>query len=125
MKTNIDDFAYYTPVNESTRELLWKSFCLGADSGSDLTENFSIPVMMNRSFTIPFARGNSCFLEFSDLCEQERSAADFKALCEHFDKIYVHGIPTMSVLKHDHARRFITLIDELYDAKVHVTSVIH
>ena len=115
---------FYTPVNESTTQLLWEQFLSvsSQNSGSNkLKENASITVMMNRVLRIPFSRGTSCFLSFHDLCERERSAADYKALCEHFTDIYLHSIPSMSVLKHDEARRFITLIDELYDARVRLT----
>lgn len=33
------------------------------------------------------------------------------------------GIPSMSILEHDRARRFITLIDEIYDAGIIITYV--
>ena len=111
--------SFFTPVSEESRQLLWEQFLSGADVND--VESSSISVMMNRHFYIPFTLGRSCFLEFSDLCDKERSAADFRALCEHFSDIYIHGIPTMSVLKHDQARRFITLIDELYDSRVRLT----
>ena len=122
--SNSSSLSFYTPVNEKSKQNLWDhfiSFSRENDQTAELRENVSIAVMMNRHLMIPFSRGQSCYLSFHDLCEKERSAADFKALCERFTDIYLHGIPSMSVLKHDEARRFITLIDELYDARVRLT----
>jgi predicted ATPase len=46
-----------------------------------------------------------------------KGAADYSALARHMDVIYVAEVPTMSVLDHDRSRRFITLVDEVYDAE--------
>lgn len=46
-----------------------------------------------------------------------KGAADYSALAKHMDTIYMAAIPTMSVLDHDRSRRFITLVDEIYDAE--------
>ena len=45
-------------------------------------------------------------------------AADYLALCEHFDIIILRNIPKMTVSQKTEARRFITLIDALYDNRV-------
>lgn len=45
-------------------------------------------------------------------------AADYLALCEHFDVIILRDIPRMTVFQRTEARRFITLIDALYDNRV-------
>jgi hypothetical protein len=50
------------------------------------------------------------------MCEGNRGAADYSALAKHMDIIYLEGVPVLSVLVHDKARRFITFIDEVYDA---------
>ena len=117
--------SFYTPVNEDTRGKLWKAFMDNLKSreqegsGSELVQNdVSIPVMMNRFFVVPYSSGDSCFLHFSDVCERDKAAADYKAICDRYRAVYLHGIPVMTILTHDVARRFITLIDELYDARV-------
>ena len=122
--SSLQSSSFYTPVNEQTKLQLWNQFISTSrenSGGAELRENMSIAVMMNRHLKIPFSRGRACFMSFHDLCEKECSAADFKALCEVFADVYLHGIPAMSVIKHDEARRFITLIDELYDARIRLT----
>ena len=55
------------------------------------------------------------------MCDSYRGASDYSALARHMDVIYLQGVPILSVLKHDKARRFITLIDEIYDAGKRLT----
>lgn len=50
------------------------------------------------------------------MCESNRGAADYSALARSMDVVYLQGVPVLSVLVHDKARRFITFIDEIYDA---------
>ncbi len=57
---------------------------------------------------------------FPFLCEQDRGASDYQALCSQFGTIFIEGIPRLSVLEHDKARRFIVLVDTLYDNNIRV-----
>lgn len=81
---------------------------------------FSIPVGFNRSFPIKIGNLSRkiAWLEFSQICEEDRSAVDFQALCHHFSILFVSDIPRMSIVSPDIARRFITFIDEVYDAGI-------
>ena len=58
------------------------------------------------------------WFSFKFLCEQDRGASDYQALCSQFDTIFIEGIPRLSVLEHDKARRFIVLVDTLYDSNI-------
>lgn len=42
-----------------------------------------------------------CYTHFSYLCEGDRGAADFQALCRHFHTVYLQSVPRLSVLEHD------------------------
>ena len=133
--------AYYTPVNDNTTKRLWNDF-LAASNADPTAETMvvEIPVMMGRTVAVTVAgssSGNSsssssssstnssnnrrsrvCWVDFKYLCEGDRGASDYQAVCQSFDEIYLSGIPRLSVIKHDRARRFITLIDEIYDAGI-------
>lgn len=57
---------------------------------------------------------------FPDLCERNVGAMDFRAIAEQFSILFVEQIPILRLedpSQHDRARRFITLIDEAYEAK--------
>ena len=77
-----------------------------------------IPVMMGRSLALSWARPQqrACLTSFAALCKADVGSSDYGALAAHFDAVYLVGVPVLSVLEHDQARRFITLVDALYDA---------
>lgn len=114
LMSSTKDNSYITPINENTSKQLYSMFL--SDSSAQSEPQFvSIPVMMGRTMRV-LARDRVCHIHFKDLCEEYRGAADYAALAKHMDVVYLEGVPTLSVLVHDKARRFITLIDELYDA---------
>lgn len=55
---------------------------------------------------------------FDELCGKPLGAADYLALAKRLDVLVLQGIPKLSVEKRNEARRFITLIDALYEDKV-------
>ena len=55
--------------------------------------------------------------DFDELCARETGAADFAALAARFDAVVLSRVPRLSALGHNEARRFITLVDELYEAR--------
>ncbi|KAK7066974.1 Lactation elevated protein 1 [Halocaridina rubra] len=58
---------------------------------------------------------NSSFVE---LCERPLGAADYIQLCHIFHTIIIRDIPVLNQRSKGEARRFITLVDTLYDNKV-------
>lgn len=55
---------------------------------------------------------------FHELCETPRSAADYIELATLFHTIVIYDIPQLTDQLQSAARRFIALIDELYDRRV-------
>jgi len=55
---------------------------------------------------------------FAELCETPLGAADYLAIAKTVDVLLVDDIPAMSKEKGNEAKRFILLIDTLYEAKV-------
>ncbi|KAL3908417.1 MAG: hypothetical protein SGILL_008489 [Bacillariaceae sp.] len=55
---------------------------------------------------------------FQELCDTDRGAMDYRAIANAFDIVVIEAIPKLDDFDgHNRARRFITLIDELYEAK--------
>lgn len=68
--------------------------------------------------TQPCSVGMSvCLVPFDALCAQPAGAADYLALASTFDAVLLHDVPQFTASMHNEARRFITLIDVLYDSK--------
>ncbi|HHX82302.1 MAG TPA: cell division protein ZapE [Pseudomonadaceae bacterium] len=67
--------------------------------------------------TLRWAEGLVWF-DFATLCRGARGAADYIELSRQFHTVFVSGIPCMGEERDDEARRFVTLVDELYDRRV-------
>jgi cell division protein ZapE len=79
------------------------------------------PIDVNgRNIPIKQAYKGCAWFEFEDLCVSARSTLDYIELATRFNTILISNIPIMGKLQDDAARRFVNLIDELYDRGVNV-----
>ena len=74
--------------------------------------------LKGRAVHVPEAAQGVARFEFADLCVKPLGALDYLAIAHAFHTVMIAGIPRLSPLKRDEARRFINLIDTLYDAGV-------
>ena len=61
---------------------------------------------------------NTVWFSFSELCESNRSQNDYLELARFFNTLILTDIRQMSQADDDVARRFVLLIDVLYDHRV-------
>jgi protein AFG1 len=119
-KNNRDIFnaSYYHDVDRLKSE----SISIRTTASRTLsTGQLSIPIPnSNRQLIVEQAEPayGIALVDFSELCESERGASDYYVLATTFHTVYLANIPRLSKEKHNAARRFITLIDELYNANV-------
>ncbi|MEQ1694467.1 MAG: cell division protein ZapE [Hyphomicrobiaceae bacterium] len=71
-----------------------------------------------RTIDVPEAAMGAARFPFGDLCDKPMGPRDYLALARDFHTIFVDDIPVLGPAKRDVARRFITLIDTLYDNHV-------
>jgi cell division protein ZapE len=66
---------------------------------------------------IPVVRQSECaaWFEFEALCNGPRSQDDYIEIARDYQSVVVANIPVLDALHEDEARRFIALVDELYD----------
>lgn len=62
-------------------------------------------------------RGRLVRVPFDVLCDNELGAMDYRRLAYQFQIVVIEDVPTLNMSKHDLARRFITLVDELYEGR--------
>jgi cell division protein ZapE len=62
--------------------------------------------------------GGMAWFDFAELCEGPRSADDYIALAHRLHTLFLSGVPVFTGQNDDAARRFIALVDELYDQRV-------
>lgn len=74
--------------------------------------------VMGRKVTIPHYADGVGRATFWELCGQPLGAADYLALADAVQVLFIDGVPRLSASNYNEARRFVTLIDALYEAKV-------
>lgn len=71
--------------------------------------------MKGRSIHVPLAVDRMARFSFADLCDKPLGAVDFLAIAERFDTVFVDHVPLLGPEKRNQIKRFIILIDTLYD----------
>ena len=113
----VDQPALLSPLDcPSTEEALEGRFALALD-GTQPTRTLA-QVGPNRKIEVLGSKElGVCRVSFSQLCDTPLGATDYIALAQQFHTIFVTGVPQLSLKERDAARRFITLIDQLYNHK--------
>lgn len=75
-------------------------------------------IVMGRALEVPIAAEGVARFDFATLCGEPRGPGDYLALATHFHTLIIDRIPRLSPENYDVARRFIILIDTLYDHRV-------
>lgn len=75
-------------------------------------------LVQGRTLNVPLAANGVARFDFDALCKQPLGPGDYQALAVHFHAMVLDGIPQLSPDNFDEARRFVTLIDELYEHRV-------
>ena len=74
--------------------------------------------LLGRSLTIPEASDGVARFSFDDLCRRPLGSSDFLAIAQRFHTVLIDHIRVMSHDQRNEAKRFINLIDTLYDQRV-------
>ncbi|KAL7487542.1 hypothetical protein ACHAW6_015932 [Cyclotella cf. meneghiniana] len=86
-------------------------------TGRGETRSEVIPVAMGRSICVPKANDSCGWFSFDELCKQPLGAADYIALANRFSLIIIDNVPQLGGNTYNESRRFVVLIDALYEAK--------
>ncbi|KAK8202877.1 AFG1-like ATPase-domain-containing protein [Phyllosticta capitalensis] len=70
-----------------------------------------------RKVPIPRQNNGVASWTFTELCGSSLGPADYITLASHFHTIVLTDVPVLSLLQKNEARRFITLLDALYEAR--------
>ncbi len=106
--------SYFTPVNAESRaamDAVWHD--LAGGPGEEL-----ILRVKGRDLVIPQCRNGVARAGFHALCGKPLGAADYLTLAEAVRVLLLDDIPSLGRSNFNEAKRFVTLIDALYEAKV-------
>ncbi|MCB8818994.1 cell division protein ZapE [Microvirga rosea] len=106
---------FYAPADDGSHTALTQAFrrLSGREKGAPVTLT-----VKGHPVEIPEAAGGVARARFADLCSQPLAAADYLAIAEKFHTLILEDIPRMTFERRNEAKRFILLIDALYDAHV-------
>lgn len=106
---------YFSPLDAAAhREMdrLWLELT-GTARGEEV-----ILHVKGRSLVIPQAAHGAARFTFDDLCVQPLGSLDYLSIARDFHTVFVDAVPVLGPAKRNEARRFINLIDTLYDNRI-------
>jgi cell division protein ZapE len=106
---------YYTPLGPKADAALDAAFL--ALTGHERGEPARIE-LLGRHLDAPQAIDGVARFDFDALCRRPLGAADYLKLAQRFHTIIVDRIPVIGASDRNEAKRFIILIDALYDMRV-------
>lgn len=104
--------AYQTPLGKKADAAMDEAWGLATAGG--VTAPLRL-LVRGHNFDIPLASSDCARFTFDDLCAKPLGAADYLELARRFDTIFINHVPTLDFTKRNEAKRFIILIDVLYD----------
>ncbi len=105
---------YFTPVNAAARLAIGK---LWAELSGGVGEPLVLTVQ-GREVTVPAFRNGVARATFWELCGRALGAADYLALAGAIRVLVLENVPCLSRSNYNEAKRFVILIDALYEARV-------
>ena len=106
---------YLTPLDGAAREGMdtaWREVTSGkAVAPEHLT-------VKGHALEVPKAGAGAARFTFTELCGRPLGAKDYITLAERYDTLFLDEVPKMNERSRNEAKRFITLVDTLYDHKV-------
>ena len=106
---------WFTPDDATARAALDRAFAslTGVARGTP----HRLP-LLGREILVPEAVGDVARFPFAALCDAPLGSVDFLAIARHYGTVLVDGIRVMGVDERNVVKRFINLVDTLYDEQV-------
>jgi cell division protein ZapE len=106
---------YFTPLGPAADAAIARAFhhISGAPRGTPLDLE-----VKGRKVRVPESANGVARFDFANLCSIPLGALDYLAIARTFHTVVIANVPQLNRDRRAEARRFITLIDTLYDARV-------
>lgn len=109
--------AYHSPLGSQATAELDEAFT-GLTEGARIEPD--VIEVKGRELTVPEAARGVARCQFSDLCEKPLGAEDYLSLAARYHTLVLDGVPKLVADRKNEAKRFMILIDALYEAKVNL-----
>jgi cell division protein ZapE len=107
-------FSPVDPDNERCFEVLWREM-LGPEEESGETLE-----VLGRKVHFPHAAGGLLKASFASLCSVALGPNDYVAVADRFHTVFLDSVPKLTANRREEARRFVILVDALYEARTHL-----
>ncbi len=106
---------YHAPQGPQATAALDEAFARLTAGAEPRPDSLSVN---ERTLAVPLAAAGVARFSFADLCGRPLGASDYLALATRYHALVLDNIPLLSPDNKDEARRFVTLVDALYEHKV-------
>jgi cell division protein ZapE len=113
----LDVSAFHAPLGPRASAALDQIFAELTDGATPAPEALTVK---GRELPVPLAARGVARFVFADLCEQPLAATDYLAVARNYHTVVLDGVPRLNPERRDEARRFMLLIDALYEHKVNL-----
>ena len=111
---------YHTPIDRMSTQRMRDAFFAMTDR--DVEDADEVPTaelqIGGRSLHVPKSSKGVAVFSFKRLCDKPLAAADYLAISWAYHTVFIVAIPKLDKNKRDQAKRFVMLIDTLYENNV-------
>ena len=106
---------YYFPLDAHAGEFVQKSYNEFTNFSPRQAGELQV---LGRKLVLSSVHGDIALTSFDELCVKPLGSADYTEIAREFSTLIMAEIPKLSAEKRNEAKRFMTLIDALYEHKV-------
>ncbi|KAG8221977.1 hypothetical protein J437_LFUL014466, partial [Ladona fulva] len=114
-----DTKSYFVKSVDNAHEEMERLFKFLCSMENDIIRPRTVNIK-GRNVTFSRTCGQVADCTFEELCDRPLGASDYLQLSQAFHTVLIRDVPQLSLKTKSQARRFITLIDTLYDNRVRV-----
>ncbi|GGA91438.1 cell division protein ZapE [Brucella endophytica] len=103
---------YVTPLGDEAKRQVDAAWAVATDGAK---EHSDVLVVKGHEVAVPRAAGSAARFSFGDLCTKPLGASDYIAVVRRYHTIFIDDVPVLDYSRRNEAKRFILLIDTLYD----------
>ncbi|MBL1430876.1 MAG: AFG1 family ATPase [Robiginitomaculum sp.] len=106
---------YITPLSSNSKlkiDALWQKIIVG---GKAYSRKF---IVLGRELEFENTFGGAVRLSFSEICDRALASADYLEFAKQFHTVLLENVPVLAAENRNQAKRFVMLIDALYEARV-------
>ncbi len=115
-----DNGVYFTPLGAAAKKQADKVFSQLTDNMKPYAETLTVK---GRDIEVDIVAKGIARFSFAQLCERPMGAEDYLTIAQNYHTIFLENVPRLKYDRRNEAKRFMTLIDALYERRVKLVMV--